>query len=352
MSSDDARDGPADGVTSSVAEHIESGQLPMMPVVWTPWSRGAQRLRMSLRGNILFITGAGASIPYGFPSGWDLVRRVCSSGAPVDEGLTGKQEAQLESDFDARARQSLALSQQASIDEFLKGRQDLLDWGRVRIAQCILDCERVCDLGNLNVKDDWLRMLRSKIRVDKTEPLGSGISFATFNYDRVIEHFLAMTFEHSFNYSPTDALRLMDEYPVYHLHGSVGRYGPEGGGSVPFGSDADRTHIHGRAQSISLFWQPTTRESRGWVASRVREASHIIILGIGQAKGPLASVLEPIHHRPQNEQPVVYATGYGQTKTELQEFQRFLGANVKPIDPEMRCRDLIASVPWDALGYG
>src|SRR5438094_963846 len=85
----------------------------------------------------VLILGAGASIPYGFPSGRHL-RELILRTAPLRKLMNEIGfEWSLIDDFQS----SLQAADPPSVDVFLEGRQDLLEIGKAAIAAALLPFE-------------------------------------------------------------------------------------------------------------------------------------------------------------------------------------------------------------------
>jgi len=193
----------------------------------------------------VLIIGAGASIPFGYPSGSQLVEQILKSTDPnylyefsyrqqdLKTGeITSYPARQVFTDYGLYLRygftkeqisefaEALKNSFKDSIDSFLLGRNEYYEIGKFAIANCILKCELP---GEFYVQpQNWLRYLWQKINSDRNAFVSSNISFITFNYDRVIEYFLYNALKHSFNLNLRDLLSLLNDKPIIHLHGIIG----------------------------------------------------------------------------------------------------------------------------------
>src|SRR5262245_43457196 len=90
----------------------------------------------------VFVVGAGASVPYGYPTGRDLVTEVLTSLAG-----THNNRAFLESECEFtrhelnRFRDELLRSGKNSVDAFLEHRPDHLNVGKAAIANVLIQKE-------------------------------------------------------------------------------------------------------------------------------------------------------------------------------------------------------------------
>ena len=152
------------------------------------------------------ILGAGASQPFGFPTGSELRARIL--------GLTRLNDTDsknLLSIFGFNQDQvmffcdSFRKSGKASIDSFLEHRQEFSRIGKYAIAVALISNEdenKLFDVRNLN----WYQYLYSKITTDffPTDFLDltrNRLSILTFNYDRSIEHYFLHALSNSYGES-------------------------------------------------------------------------------------------------------------------------------------------------------
>jgi hypothetical protein len=193
----------------------------------------------------VFILGAGAHIPYGFPSGKELMRNV------VDQLMLGIRDADLSlrtlpqrGDVNINIVQqkniekfieSLNQAGQASIDAFINANQHMTGFdviGKAGIAQAILDSEAkflIAKGANKDNQFDWFEYLFEKMSdgVSKANHFlrDNNVSFITFNYDRLLEHKFFNALKHSFNpENDRTVLDMVKAIPIYHVYGSLGDY--------------------------------------------------------------------------------------------------------------------------------
>jgi len=136
----------------------------------------------------VLVLGAGASKPYGYPLGQELVNSIVKGSVNRNSALfqilvlCGIPENSIEAlgnELKASARQS--------IDAFLESRRDLLSVGRFAIATLLLSYENP---DKIHTKHDWYQHLFNKMcDPNQFESFGaSKISIITFNYDRSLEY--------------------------------------------------------------------------------------------------------------------------------------------------------------------
>lgn len=179
----------------------------------------------------VLILGAGASHPYGFPLGRDLVKSVLlglrGQGTVLKRDLGGAGGCR-PGDLDDFGKHLLE-AVPGSVDEFLENnREEFIDIGRKAIATIIVRRSVVLqDAFNSETKrtDRWYDYLWREMRSGTSlETLKKNkLSVVTFNYDCSLEWFLARTLSASFNVPEAKAREILGEVvPIVHVHGSVG----------------------------------------------------------------------------------------------------------------------------------
>ena len=89
----------------------------------------------------VLILGAGASVPYGFPTGRSLLLQITDELAP--EGDSGLRQILLpfSDEHTSEFQAELLASNQPSVDAFIENRPSFTDIGKAAIAKKLIDCE-------------------------------------------------------------------------------------------------------------------------------------------------------------------------------------------------------------------
>jgi len=201
----------------------------------------------------VLVLGAGASAPYGFPTGKELVKRILEFVTPP-QSLTWcaafHEWVQAHAAADAAAWAGIAKEMKSlsrallecrprSIDEFLERRQDVAAAGRLAISVLLLSAEAGSEqpLRSDETKGHWYDDLKSQL-VNPSEQLGRDqLRIITFNYERSLEHYLYRSLKPYYNGGITDedygnALR---QIRFLHIYGSLGPLSwQSGAGVVPY----------------------------------------------------------------------------------------------------------------------
>src|SRR3990172_1198198 len=212
-------------------ESIRFGQAPgVMKTNWrlTPFDPSRIRSEIAtaqmLKIPTVFVLGAGASAPYGYPVGRVLVEQIVTRGVP--EGSVLHTNAFRE--FQTILKESGA----DSIDAFLERRTDLLPLGKLAIAHALIGYEqherlwedtRITKTGPVPI-DNWYKYLLNKLLVDVPfDKLAEmPISFVTFNYDRSLEHFLFTALMRRYGKPEQDVAAVLQRIPIVHVYGDLG----------------------------------------------------------------------------------------------------------------------------------
>ena len=164
--------------------------------------------------NTVLILGAGASKPYGFPLGTELVRLLV--GAQRQELLL-KRWGVDPNEF-GRFQEELHRSR-FTIDAFLEHRNEFLTIGKLAIAQEIGRCESE---GRLFGTFDWYDLLLEKIAPDRETLARNKLTIFTFNYDRSLEHYLHSGIMSRFGITSEEAAELLKPITIQHVYGRLG----------------------------------------------------------------------------------------------------------------------------------
>lgn len=235
----------------------------------------------------VLVLGAGASMPYGFPSGGTLIRNLFDNPAP--EELTQFRNQFYISGAEMREfRFALRDSAHISIDAFLADRPDLKKIGQYLLAEQLILGERE-SLKDFEFLDkDWYAKLVNCIAPTKAGIPQNKLKIVTFNYDRSLEHYLFRAIKARYNLSDTETAELLKPISIVHVHGSLGKLPwQDSGESLTYGFNmfanaecqkyvgyaAERIVILGNADSNSPEFNAAKKH--------IREARYVFCLGFG-----------------------------------------------------------------------
>lgn len=170
----------------------------------------------------LFVLGAGASVPQGYPTGpglrQSLLEELALHGSPLCKVLYTKYHEKEIVAFRERLRESAF----KTIDQFLQHNPKHFEIGRLAIAAAIILRENSNMLAQQN-SQNWYPLLADQVFDNPMSPNTNEFAFVTFNYDRSLEAFLFRCLLNRFDLSETEAASIVNRFQIFHMYGKVGR---------------------------------------------------------------------------------------------------------------------------------
>jgi hypothetical protein len=272
---------------------------------------------------MVFVLGAGASMPYGYPSGRGLVENIISP-SPDIRFFTNH------ADFQAFQKR-LTNSQAPSVDTFLgrdsKGTFEQV--GKLAIAETLLHCESYSRLFRDKTDDDWYpfvfnTMLAKIRRLEEVRHLP--LSFVTFNYDRSLEQFIYVYLTSNFpDSTPEEVATVVADIPIVHVYGWLGPLDWQEPFGRPYGEQAtlDSVLMANAAKRIAILHQSKDDSPEFATARELFETAHSIwLLGFGYHPENMSRLRLPFDRLLNNGQRTdfhIFGTVYGKTAAETSE---------------------------------
>ncbi|MHC4558281.1 MAG: hypothetical protein ACYS80_13365 [Planctomycetota bacterium] len=187
-----------------------------------------------IKSNTVLVLGAGASAPFGFPTGQGLKDRVCDIILTPQKSEKILEPLGFKTEEIASFRSALLNCGRTSVDAFLEYREDLLDIGKVAIAAALLPFETTDRLfsdwipkrmdSELSKEGNWYDLLFGALAdgVPFDEFHKNSLSIITFNYDRSLEHYLFTSLKNSYNKTGDECGEKLRKIDIVHVHGSLG----------------------------------------------------------------------------------------------------------------------------------
>lgn len=234
----------------------------------------------------VLVLGAGASMPYGFPSGGGLKDRI------LDIQNTSGAKQIYELGFDAGElgsfQRRFQASHLASIDRFLQHCPDYSPLGKSCIAACIRANEQQFlgkFLDSSAALNDWYPLLWNAIAdVSENDFHRNRLKIITFNYDRSLEIFLSFAYASTYGIELAPAsFKLRQTVEILHVYGDLGALTTADHDCFKLGIEMTPRHLQACQESIRVIGdrvQVTTREKCGQLISR---AGVVCFLGFGFA---------------------------------------------------------------------
>ena len=186
-----------------------------------------------IKNKTVLILGAGASIPYRFPSGLqlkdDIYHMLKNPGGMLYEvlGELGYKKRNIES-----FNNDLANSPDYSVDAFLEHRPDYLDIGKTAIAAALIPQELTHNLFEAWImrrqkgddsKKNWYQYLFHQLDTSFDNFDKNQIAFITFNYDRSLEQYLYTSLRSKYKKkSEKECAEKINQIPIIHIYGTLG----------------------------------------------------------------------------------------------------------------------------------
>jgi len=281
----------------------------------------------------VFILGAGASVPYGYPSGGKLRMEICDNSVTASSFIDLlKTESTVGIDTSSSNHfVDIFFRADESIDFFLSKNPEFSDVGKIAIVYRILEAERNSKFREeTNIEgQNWYSILLDRMRKDLTksddyQAFGENkVSFITFNYDRSLEHYLFDTLMASFYEKAKESYhrkRIVDQInciPIIHVYGKIGNLNWQGSKHeyvYDYGFDYNINHIRQMANNIKVISETRNTENKD-ITDLINNAKRIFFLGFGYAPENMALLEIPnILGRGQS----IYGTAYNYTEREIE----------------------------------
>jgi hypothetical protein len=242
--------------------------------------------------NTVLVLGAGASMPYGFPSGRELFfiikkgLNIFTQGKRIvweklrTLGIKDKEII----DF----RSALNYADSPSVDAFLEHRSEFSEVGKLSIALILIPYEderRLFNIdGSADMPSSWYRYLMDKLNAkDCDEFKYNKLSVITFNYDRSWEHYLFTALKNRYGITDDECTESLSFIPIIHVHGSLGSLPWQASNySRPYEKTNDLSEIQKASKQIIVMSEKEEYASVFHTVFKLMEkASKIYFLGFG-----------------------------------------------------------------------
>lgn len=233
----------------------------------------------------VLILGAGASMPYGFPSGRELLYEI--RGGLTEENVVFFREIKelgIRTDHIKDFYRELIYADPPSVDSFLEHRTEFLEVGKLAITLRLIPRENEKSLFNRAFNEpSWYLYLFEELKAPSFDEFAMNtLSIVTFNYDRSIEQYLFTVLKHRYDKSDEECAKIISNIPIIHVHGSLG--------SLPWQDSSGRAYMP--KHTIQEIWVASEQikvipEQEGTSAEfevafkKMEAASRIYFLGFG-----------------------------------------------------------------------
>ena len=242
--------------------------------------------------NTVFVLGAGASKPYGFPTGDELLECI-SSGVTLGKiealyrGKRSYNGSRVVGEYH-KLQAKVIETHPKSID-LLISRWPELEWiGKLAIITEILEAENK-SLKNMATRnaEHWYTELFHKL-TDQVTSRGTlvaisknQISIVTFNYDRSLEFRLRTLLELFLDVDSKDPLvNYFNSINIFHVYGSLGNpFDPKTENYFPYGQEYGISDVEKLSAGINVMYSSRAKEIREEVSKLLFKAERTFFLG-------------------------------------------------------------------------
>ena len=251
--------------------------------------------------NTLFILGAGSSVPFGYPTGDQLTRKIAFEFKDPFIEFMNKKRGSDYSKRDYIIGQSEILVNtlrrtNLTIDSFLSINPDLSEIGKIAIFFIISLAEKHSTLPweGSTYSPDWYKPLIRNMIESLPEKnrlshlLDNKISFITFNYDRLLEFMLFQNLKNIFR--TTDESYIIEQLiniPVVHIYGKIANLPWQDKQGLPYKYDFDFDNVYNFKHNIYTIGEKNYSENINYAHELIKKAERLIFLGFGFSKDNL-----------------------------------------------------------------
>jgi len=301
-----------------------------------------------IRQKTVFIIGAGASQPYGYPTGRELREKIIQGG--------WLQKVDISNGIPRIFIKKFNLSNNESIDLFLsrnKAQQGFTDLGKFVVFDTIYQAESD-SLSSPKPKNwdeiDWCSFLFNKMieGIDQLDELDrfkeNMCTFIIFNYDRSFEHNFFQSLTNTFSSIPSKRiLELFQTQKIFHVYGKIAPLQWEDNNGLVYGQECDSISRANFRQDLLLIGEERQNIDTVTKQGILQEAERIIFLGFGFAQDNLQLLGFP---QVLQDSCDVFGSGVGLYQEEIDRFKYLIKANPNSvgkfmIEPGATCKDVL-----------
>ena len=241
------------------------------------------------------ILGAGASEPYGFPTGGELQDAIIDGCQREDSPISGHLS---KLGFNSLAIQDfgnqLLRAKRTSVDRFLESRETYLGIGTAAIVSALIPIEDPTSVFKYRGRDgyrpeeDWYKYLWTRMDAPFEQFENNKLSIVTYNYDRSLEFYLYSALKHAYGKTDEECFQTLRRIPFIHLHGQLGTIfdGPADSNYRAYLPDTSYSDWKRIIPQIKIVHQVIPLENPQFLVARKKlfDAERICFLGFGYDK--------------------------------------------------------------------
>lgn len=285
----------------------------------------------------LLILGAGASVPYGYPTGQELREELCNLNMLKDLYILNPEYSNRIIVHERGVElfcQAFKASQIFSIDAFLakRGNEDIgkqpsgihntfgsyETCGKSAIACRLIERETHTPHLPEPTDDHWLQYLWNLMNdAPASKFKDNQLKIISFNYDRVIEQYFQTVIKNLYGVNNDEATDLRKSIEIIHVYGNLQDLEDRPYGEKPndFSKVADCIKVIPEAREADDQLFEKAKEMIGW-------ANKICFIGFGFDSTNVRRLGFPDHNL---SAKLIFSTQYGMTVSEALAKQQLLG---------------------------
>lgn len=289
----------------------------------------------------VFILGAGASTPYGFPTGKELRRKICQNffkrlKVLIDAINDPKVKSVREESTIGPAKDFVSAFEKSgneSIDLWLNRNKGYSGIGKLAIALNILNAERASRYyENVADNEDWClylyRRMTDTMIDDGSHKLfkNNKVTFITFNYDRSLEYYLYECLTNSFTSLRKSIPPINELFPFRPLHvfGKIADLPWESSSGLDYRCKCDYDRICKIKDNIRTIFEDTDNDLSERIRGQIAKARRVFFLGFGYHRENLEILGIP---DVLCDEQYIYGTALGFTDKEIKRVRENLNEN-------------------------
>ena len=290
----------------------------------------------------VIILGAGASKPYGFPSGREILYDIQENLRP-QRWIQILRTLHIKQAVAEEFVKDLLKSSRPSVDAFLEYREEYMEVGKLAIALSLIPHEKEGNLFRTYREEHWYEHLLNKLITQPGVFETNKLTIITFNYDRSIEHFLFEALKSDFGKTDDECAILMKRISIIHVHGKLGNLPWEGNDYRPYDDKIEPRKVKLASDQIKVIpeGEMNTKEF-STTFEKMIEAERIYFLGFGYNKMNLCRL--KIKEITGLKDKIIQGTSYGLGKIEKLNIEQEWGIELP--DTNLKTLDFLKNIAY------
>ena len=281
-----------------------------------------------IEGPTVFILGAGAACPYGFPSAKDLRQQICFDfPGQYFQWLINykidKEQRVARHEHAVDFSKKFFDSHDSSIDIWLSKNREFWRIGKIAITLMLLQAEHQSGFAEKSKKpdQDWYSYIWSKMTEDFTDLNDykrfseNQIDFIIFNYDRSVEQFFFESLRYGFFGAGNDTIiEELNKRKFIHVYGKIAPLEWQAPDNIPYRTPPGYINLADFAHNLKIVYEAEDDPQLEAARSLIQKAKRIFFLGFGYRKENLKILKIPDILGSRHK---VYGTALNYTKKEV-----------------------------------